>query len=162
MNKRVFEFSIPKDHIKVDVAFIGCIEPRFWNPAPGNGLSTIDAFMQDKGWEYTPLTEAGGIKVLVSDDPHDAAQKESLLFRIAQELRLHHPPIIAASVHRDCGGYGYSVAFGNDAGREGERLNADLRKAHNLLKARFGSRVEQILLFIFDFEGVEEVEPDIA
>jgi hypothetical protein len=158
MSKRIFTFPIPADHIEVDVAFIGCIEPRLWNPHPDNGLSTIDAFMRDQGWTFVPLTVAGGIKVLVSDNPADAAEKESLFFRIDQELNLHHPKIIAASVHEDCGRYGYSVAFGNDPDKEGERLQNDLRKAEEILRAKFGSRIEEIRLFIFDFEGVEEVE----
>ena len=156
MSERIFSFPISAEHVQVDVAFIGCIEPRFWNAHPENGLSTIDAFMRDQGWTFVPLTSAGGIKVLVSENPADVPQKESLLFRIGQELDLHHPRIIAASVHKDCGAYGYSAAFDNDTAKESNQLQEDLRKAEDILKEKFGSRVEEIRLFTFDFEGVEE------
>lgn len=154
---RVLELSIDPSHISADAALICCIDPRWWNKIGGNTTSIMDAFVAMKGWnKFVPLTVAGGIKVLVSEDAADTAAKESLLARIDQEISLHHPGVLALSVHRDCGGYGYSAAFGNDAEKESERLYKDLSAAKRLLSERLGPGVA-LELYVFDEKGVEQV-----
>ena len=157
---RVLEFRINAAHItNADVAIVCCIDPRWWKPYEfeGNRISSVQAFLNTKGWEDSvPLTEAGGIKVLVSNDPADVACREVLFARIEQELGLHHPRVLAISVHRDCGAYGYTKAFGNDEGSESARLYADLWQAKQLLEPRFGSRAK-LEFYVFDAEGVEEI-----
>lgn len=156
--KRVLKFPIDPQHIKkVHAALLCCIDPRWWNKIGKNPISAIQAFADAKGWVIVPLTEAGGIKLLVSDDPKDAVRKEALLQRIEEDLEvLHHPEILALSVHRDCGANGYSKAFGNDSEKEGGHLYEDLWRAKYLLEEKFGSKA-RIELYIFDAEGVEEV-----
>ena len=154
---RVLNFPIDPTHMTaIDGALFCCIDPRWWNPIGGNTKSTVQAFVEMKGWKFVPLTEAGGIKVLASEDPADAAEKESVLKRIEQEIGLHHPKVLGLSGHRDCGGYGYSKAFGNDFEKEGDQLHADLWKAKEAVEARIGSATV-IELYLFDEKGVESV-----
>lgn len=156
----IVEFPIDTAHIKnVDVAIVCCIDPRWWRLYQHNGnfVSSIQALLNTKGWKTNvPLTEAGGIKVLVSGDPADRERCETLLARIEQEIGLHHPRILAVSVHRDCGAYGYAAVFDNDEARENERLYGDLWRAKEILDARFGARVT-IEFYIFDAKRVEQV-----
>lgn len=154
---RIVDLPIDPTHISADAALVCCIDPRWWNKIGGNTTSIMEAFVSAKGWnKFVPLTVAGGIKVLVSENPADVSAKESLLARIDQEISLHHPKILALSVHRDCGGYGYSTAFGNNAEKESERLYQDLSSAKQILSERLGSAVT-FELYIFDEKGVEEV-----
>jgi hypothetical protein len=154
--KRVLEFHIEMKHFDVDVALIVCIDPRWWNSVDHNPSCTIVEFMKGKGWSFVPLTEAGGIKLLISDDPKDAVRKEAMFRRIEQEIGLHHPKVLGITVHRDCGGYGYVEAFGNDPEKETARLYEDLWRAKNMLEEKFGNRAKTEL-YIFDGKGVEEV-----
>ncbi len=153
---RVMSYPIDPTHIGADATLVVCIDPRWWNALGTNPLSLIQAFINAKRWTCVPLTEAGGVKLLASEDPADAIRKEVLLQRIEQELGLHHPGILALSVHRDCGAYGYAKAFGNDPDHENDRLVADLMSARKICDERFGSRA-RIELYIYDAEGVEEV-----
>lgn len=156
--KRILEHRVGSDHdLKIDIAMVLCIEPRFWNAISGNVDSTINALVRSERWAFVPLVEAGGVKVLASDDVRDVAERESLLFRVEQELGIHHPEQLGISVHRDCGGYGYRKAFNNDEKKENDRLYGDLEKARIILDGRFGHRVKKIRSFVFDFDGVEEV-----
>jgi len=157
---RVLEFSIDPTHMTaIDGALFCCIDPRYWNPIGENTKSTVQAFVEMKGWKFVPLTEAGGIKVLASDNPYDAAERESALRRIEQEVGLHHPKVVALSAHWDCGGYGYSKAFGNDPEQESDRLSADFLKAKEAVAARIGSAAI-IELYLFDERGVQLVSFD--
>lgn len=150
--KRVLNFRIDPSHLKIDACILVCIEPRLWNKIGGNSVSAMQAFADAKGWKFVPLTIAGGVKTLVSDNPDDLAQKEAQLWRINQELDLHKPGIIALSVHRDCGAYGYP----KDPEKESETLYTDLWKAKVLVEERFGSRA-RLELYVFDADGVEEI-----
>jgi hypothetical protein len=154
--KRVFEFRIDMGRFDVDAALILCIDPRWWNPIGENSASAIMKFAKAKGWSFVPLTEAGGIQLLASGGSKVAVRKEAMLQRIEQELGLHHPKVLGLSVHRDCGGYGYAEAFGNDPVKENARLYEDLWKAKNILEEKFGARA-RIELYVFDEHGVEEV-----
>ncbi len=155
--KRVLKLPIDTKHFDaVDIALLLCIDPRWWNPIGKNAVSTIVEFAKAKGWSFVPLTEAGGIKLLASDDPNDAVRKEAMFQRIGQEIGLHHPKALGLTVHRDCGGYGYSKEFGNDPEKESAALYEDLWKSKNVLEAKFGAKVK-IELYVFDGEGVEEV-----
>ena len=155
--KRVLDVAVDPAHIKsVDAAIILCIDPRWWKKQV-NGSSAVEAFVRAMGWEsYVPLTEAGGFKVLVSDDPMDASRRATLLERIDEEIHLHDPKELAFSLHRDCGKYGYLAAFGGDTTKETERLHDDIRKARTLLAERYPAR--KIAFYIFDVEGVEQVD----
>lgn len=154
--KRVLEFHIEMKHFDVDAALILCIDPRWWNPATANPSAMIVEFVKAKGWSFVPLTEAGGIKLLVSGDPKDAVLKQAMFQRIEQEIELHHPKVLGLTVHRDCGGYGYAEGFDHDPGKENARLYGDLWKAKNVLEEKFGTRA-RTELYIFDGKGVEEV-----
>lgn len=152
----VFQYPISPDHIEVDISLVLCIEPRFTNPIGRNDRSTADAFMRSKNWKCVYLPQAGGAKVLASDDPAHKAEKDAFLARIDQEIGLHHPKRLGASVHLDCGAYGYSKAFG-DMEKERTTVLHDLEKAGALLRERFGPRVGAFVFYLFTFEGVEEV-----
>ncbi|GEM_PF-2752112 len=155
---RVLDFPIDPAHVKaVDAAILICIEPRYWNKVGNNPCSTLQAFVDMKRWKFVPLSIAGGVKTLVSDDPADALQREAQFARIAQEIELHRPRILSLTVHRDCGAYGYSKAFGNDPDREEARLDADLWRAKNVVEDKFGSQV-RVELYAFDENGVVAVE----
>lgn len=155
---RILDLPINPEHITADAALVCCIDPRWWNSIGNNSKSIMQAFIDEKGWKkFVPLTVAGGIKVLVSEDPADKAAKESLLSRIDQEISLHHPKVLALSVHRDCGGYGYSTAFGNNPEKESDRLSEDLLMAQQMLRERIGPDVA-VELYIFDEKGVEFIE----
>jgi hypothetical protein len=154
--EKVLEFPIDSAHMLVDATIILCIDPRWWNRIGKNPISAVQAFADAKGWAFVPLNKAGGIKVLASRNPADDARKRVFLSEIEEELGLHHPKILAITVHRDCGGYGYAKAFGNDADRENERLYGDLLEAKSVLEEKFGSRV-RIELYVFDAKGAEQV-----
>ena len=155
--ERIVRFPIDATHTKsIDAAIVVCIDPRWWNKRGGNSISSVQALVDAKAWTFVPLSEAGGIKVIASDDPADADRRETLLARIEQEIGLHHPRILALTVHRDCGAYGYAKAFNNDAERENDRLYGDLQRAQEVLMPLFGSRA-RIEFYVFDAEGIEQV-----
>jgi len=153
---RIVNHSIDPRHGDADACLNVCIDWRWWNPIGKNLRSTIEEFRIKKNWRFVPIDEAGGAKLLASDDPADAPRKNALLQRIEQELGLHHPGILALSVHRDCGAYGYFKAFDNDHEQEDSRLIGDLYKAKQICEQRFGARV-RIECYIFDAEGVEDI-----
>lgn len=153
--ERILHFKIdPTHNFVVEAALVLCIDPRFWGIDKNREISTITAFLREKGWEnkFVPLTAAGGIKTLVSGSPDE---RDSLLGRIEQEIKLHHPKVLAIAVHRDCGGYGYSKNF-SSAEAESAQLYGDLWKAHQLLDERFGSKAK-LEAYVFDDLGVERV-----
>jgi hypothetical protein len=160
--RKTSEFHIDSAHIQsVDAALICCIDPRWWKPGE-DGRSAIDKFVTTRGWQtFVPLTEAGGIKVLASENPADAARRETLFSRIEQELGLHNPKILACAVHRDCGAYGYAKAFGS-AEAESVRFWEDLEKAAQALQTRFGDHLPPLQFYIINADGSEEIVFDQA
>lgn len=154
--ERIVKLHIENDHAPADAAVLLCIDPRFWAKDP-EGKSIIQSLIEAKGWKkWVPLTEAGGIKLLVSEDSADQGRQKALLERIEEELKLHHPKVLLLTVHRDCGKYGYSKAFNNDAQVENDRLYGDLWKAEQLLKTKFAGQVE-IQSCVIDLDGAESV-----
>ena len=155
---RFLKYSIDPTHGPADVCHIMCIDWRWWNPIGKNPKAVIVEFWAKKGWKAVPIDAAGGIKLLADtpDNPTDEILRAGLVARVHQELGLHHPHILAISVHRDCGGYGYSKAFGNDYQKETDRLCEDLWTAKQFCEKEFGAKV-RVECYIFDTEGVEEV-----
>jgi len=153
---RFLEHPIDPRHGRADACHIVCIDWRWWNPIGENPTATIGAFWKKKQWVTVPIDAAGGAKLLASDDPADELLRSALVKRVHQELGLHHPHILALSVHRDCGAYGYSAAFDGDAEKEAKRLSEDLWKAKQWCEKEFGASV-RVECYIFDARGVEEV-----
>lgn len=169
--ERVVRVAIPTEHINADAAIVACIDPRWWNAFNGNGTGGVQALAAARNWKYVPLTIAGGVKVLASAEASDAAENESILSRIVQELGLHKPRILALTAHRDCGAYGYFSAFGNDADKETSRLHADLARAREVVEKRLeverakaktegrpdGHLYPAYEFYVFDAHGVEQI-----
>ncbi len=142
MGKRIFDFPIPADHEKVDAIIVCCTNPRFWNPARGNGLSSIDAFARDQILNFVPITETGGIRILASEKTEDVDRQRSLIHRLAKALDRYHPHVLLATACHD------SVEPLDE-----RQLSDDFWKAKKILEREFGSRVE-LQFFIFDLDGV--------
>jgi hypothetical protein len=141
--KKVFHFDTPREQYTADAAVVMCFDLRF-NLAFHKFLKRIGAP------NYDLIKVAGGAKCLASPDTQ--SEREFVLDQIRKSIQLHQTTRVVLMVHSDCGAYGGSAAFGNDAAAEASHHESELRQAALLLReAISGVTVEA---YFVDFGGV--------
>ena len=118
----------PAGHYTAQAAIVWCFDNRAW-----------DAFQRFLDREdirtFDPILIAGGAKDLAS--PEQKSNRQYLLDQIAKSIKLHHTKKIVLMTHEDCGAYGGSQKFGNDAEKEKIFHQSELEKAKQVLLRAF-------------------------
>ena len=138
------------EHYTADAVIIWCFDAGFRN--------VLESFIKAMGWRgdrVDVITEPGGVKTLVS--PIEEAHRASLVWRIQSSLKLHHPKNVVLMLHGDCGAYGGLNAFGDDAAKEKENHEKDLRVAKEYIEKRLpaGTKVK---MWFSAFDGLHRIE----
>jgi hypothetical protein len=91
-------------------------------------LDTIfDAFQRKNGWSYKDVISVpGGARVLGSQDPADAAAKQTIFQAIKTGIAVHEVKWILLTMHFDCRSYG--ITFPSDEAEQA-RQKRDLEEA---------------------------------
>jgi hypothetical protein len=146
MMRKIFHFNSPRDRYKCEAAVVWCFDNRF-ELLLRKVLKRIGIFY------YDPIRIAGGTKYLASAD--DEASRQFVLEQIRISKRLHQTETVILMLHSDCGVYGGLSSFGNDAQRESEHHQAELRRAAEFLRSQEPDL--NVIAFFVDFDGVWEV-----
>lgn len=146
--QKVFHFDAPREKYHCDAAIIWCFDNRF--------QLGFSKFLKRRGvLNSDPIKIAGGAKCLAS--PEHETDREFVLDQIRKSIRLHGTKLVILMLHSDCGAYGgLAGSFGNDARREAEHHEEELRRAAECLQTAIaGIDVEA---YFVDFEGIWAVE----
>ena len=144
--KLLFKYRSPKEHYHADACVVWCIDLRF--------AELLEKFLKKVGIRKSDVVKiAGGAKDIAS--PNDPRDRDYALRQIRTSVRLHGPQEIVVMSHQDCGGYGGSIAFANDAEFERHTHEDELQKAVSLLRNEFPHL--KVRGAFADFDGVWEV-----
>ena len=85
----------------------------------------FDAFLKENGWSHKDVISLpGGARALASNDPADAAARQTIFQAIKTSIAAHDAKWILLTIHFDCRGYG--IAFSSDeAERETQKLDIE-------------------------------------
>ena len=142
-----FSFASPREHhYEADACLTWCFDDRF--------SPLLEEYKEERGFKHSDVIEsAGGAKALAADG---GPERDFLLDQIKTSIRLHKTPLIILTVHIDCGGYGGSKAFQNDAEAEYAHHEAELKKAAEFLRTQLPPEVE-IETWLADFDGMRQI-----
>jgi carbonic anhydrase len=149
--KKVFHFDTPREQYAADAAVVMCFDLRF-NLAFHKFLKRIGAP------NYDLIKVAGGAKCLAS--PDSQSEREFVLDQVRKSVQLHRTTRVVLMVHSDCGAYGGSAAFDNDAAAEASHHESELRQAALLLREAIPDLTVEA--YFVDFEGVWAVDAPVA
>ena len=145
--QKVYHFDSPREKYHCDAAIIWCFDNRF-------DLG-FRKFLKRRGiLNSDPIKIAGGAKSLAS--PEHETDREFLLDQIRKSIRLHGTRHVILMLHSDCGAYGGLAAFGNNAQKEAEHHNCELKKAAENLQNAIPA--VGISGYFVDFEGIYEAD----
>lgn len=143
MNK-VFSLVSEKGHYTADACVVWCFDDRFYK--------LLKAFGKREKFKHIDLVKvAGGAKALAGGS---SRERDFVLDQVKTSVRLHAAPRIILMLHRDCGAYGGSKSFGDDA-REKDELGKQLDAAKRFV----GSEVSNVYVdaYFADFDGLYAV-----
>jgi hypothetical protein len=150
--RKVFHFDAPREKYHCDAAIVWCFDNRFElgfrKFLKRNGVINSD-----------PIKIAGGAKCLAA--PENESEREFVLEQIRKSVRLHGTSRVILMLHSDCGAYGgLAGGFGGDAEAEARHHREDLRRAAAILERAVPG--VDVLAYFVDFEGVWQVDTDVA
>jgi len=145
--KKIYHFDSPREPYSADAAVVWCFDHRF-HTGFSKCLKRLGMVNQDV------IKVAGGAKCLAS--PAQEQDREFVLEQIRASKRLHATKSVILMVHSDCGAYGGLERFGNDAAREAEHLEKELKAAAECVRERVPG--VSVAAYFVDFEGVWEVD----
>ena len=144
--KKIFHFDSPPDPYVADAAVICCFDERV--------RLVTQKFLKRQGiLRPDMIVIAGGAKTLAS--ARSDGERDFILDQLWLSLRLHGTKFVLLMTHSDCGAYGGMAAFGENAAREADFHQQELRRAAGLVKTKFPEL--GVGCFFVGFDGVHEV-----
>lgn len=121
---------------QAEATFLKCIDWRYFDV--GLGALTHGLGVRT----YDIIARPSPVKTLAysGDDADALARQNHLLADVELSIRLHHTSRIVLFGHWDCGAYGGSQSFADEA-EEQARYEADLATAGELLRSRFPGKL---------------------
>jgi hypothetical protein len=144
MPEPVIKFDSPKDHYTADACVVWCFDDRFYK--------LLKVFGKQENFKNIDLVKvAGGAKALAGTASPD---RDFLLGQIKASIRLHGTKRIILMLHRDCGAYGGSKAFG-DAEAERCHYSDQLEMARQFVKNEIPD--VSVDTYFADFDGLYRI-----
>ncbi len=154
--KRILEHKSDKTHYHAHCAVSQCIDNRFY-AAKKNHMKAL-------GFSENDIIKLAGGAMSLADRTRDGYH--NLLKQMITSLTLHKPEHVVLTVHVNCGAYKpllTAAGIDPDAGSQEEvdfLINELLHAKKNLSEdLAFKGFHPEIKLYIYDFDGVLEVDP---
>lgn len=96
--------------------------------------AVFEAFLRENGWSHKDVISLpGGARTLASNDPADAAARQTVFEAIQTSIRAHEAKWILLTIHFDCKGYG--ITFPSEEA-ERKRQKRDLETAVRFVREK--------------------------
>lgn len=146
MTKQILNYNtIKKEGYQADATIVWCIDARF--------SQALESFIKEKELKRYDLIQIPGAGRALA---HDGSEQDVLLAQVCGSVKLHNPPKIYLTVHQDCGAYKMQESFNSDD-HEYQRLQDDLRKAKEKVKAALSSSDISIETYLVGLDGIQEI-----
>jgi hypothetical protein len=147
--EKVFHFDSSDAAYVADAAVLCCFDHRI--------SLAVQKFLKRQGIRRPDMiVVAGGAKAAAS--PQHDGERDFILEQVRLSVELHDASRLLLMAHSDCRTYGGLARFHNDLRAEMEFHSEELRKAADLLRARFPQlNVEP---YFVNFEGVWRVSAE--
>jgi hypothetical protein len=149
--KKIYHFDSTQAPYVADAGVLTCFDHRIHN--------VVRKFLRKRGIEQPDMVVvAGGAKTLAS--PRNDFEQDFILEQFRMSIRLHQTKRLLLTCHSDCATYGGLAFYNGDREAEAIHHAEELRRAARLVRATFPD--VEVECYLFDFEGVWEVDPDAA
>jgi len=141
MEKKI-SFRSSADHYIADACVVWCFDDRF---------SDLLRKFTKKFKHFDLVKIAGGAKALAGDA---SPERDFVLGQIKTSVRLHGTKRIALILHRDCGAYGGSKKFSDEAAEKNQQANQLFIAKQFLTNEAPGIPID---IYFADFDGLYDI-----